>query len=246
MSSIFYEFLPPCLPGLTAGKNTFLLDKSDMSVLAKKNNVRIGDIHLKWQDPPQLKIIDARFFTSPLKNLSQEDLLNLSGLHPEDADVAIDYLSSLRDEFVRTINRIVSDYPEEWQGRLPSSFEEREIYDSVIGVMEDDELDDLNVALGGSPVLMTEALKTSLNLFDKFEDMVIGTGMWGKKETLLSFKKNPDKNLRILPGITGPSSVLIINKAVKGYPKDELKDEFWVWYKNYSQVNRIAGKYLEE
>jgi hypothetical protein len=236
----------PCPTGSIAGMNPFLVLHNTLVEQGKSYFAGVTHLRGDYGTAPKITLIDSRILTMPLKALTLEDLVDLSGANPDDREALYPYLSSLRDSFVLMLRRIMEKYPMEWNERLPSSFEEREIYDSVTGIMEDDELDDLNASMGGSPVLIDMVLKVQRELFDSLEARLVKTKFWRSSDlSIKQTSKHENGALILLPGSTGPSSSLVIEKELRNVtPVDFSQKSVWFWLNPHSEVEKIAGNYL--
>jgi hypothetical protein len=123
----------------------------------------------KYNPPARLDLNPDRGIRV-LAELSLEDLYAFGDAYGEDAMSSSGFMFALRDAMVLMMQRIIERHPKSWQFHAPSSFPEREIYDSVLGIMEDDDIDVLNVALGGSSV---EAERVSKRLFSSLDSLLI-------------------------------------------------------------------------
>lgn len=147
------------------------IDVDQLPIIAIKVTGTSGDYDWdKHKGKPQ---VDYRKAMDALDKLSLEQLFEMADVYsPHEMD-ASSFILDLHDAMIMMMERIVERYPNEWHLSTPSSFPEREIYDSVVGIMEDEQLEELNVLLDGNPGETHEVERVAKRLFSSLEDYVL-------------------------------------------------------------------------
>lgn len=159
---------------------------SYMDILQEKYQMLLSQMKITYKTPvppvkePEMSENELEF----LRYIDIEELVKMAHVDPLHWDEAGEFLGELKDAFVRMINAIIERNPDTWHSLPPHRFPEMEIYDSVTGIMEDEELEELNVALGGNPGLIAEVARANANLFAGLEILVCRETSWKNKVTV--------------------------------------------------------------
>lgn len=186
-----------------------------------------------------------------LQNIDLDTLVEMAQINPLYWDNTEEFLFELQDAFIRMMDAIIERNPDDWNTMLPQDFPEIEIYDSVVGIMDDEELEELNVALGGDPKLMTEIVRTSTGVFSGLQALVCNQPSWKDNVTVpdsfVSHGKARFTDVSWVPfesiakEITGLQKPLKFVKVIKPIDRHELFHVIPL-VKNYGDSGLLRGK----
>lgn len=147
------------------------IDVDQLPIIAIKVTGTSGEYDWdKHKGKPQ---VDYRKAMDALEKLSLEELFCMGDVYSSQEMEASSFILDLHDAMIMMMERIVERYPDEWHLSIPSSFPEREIYDSVVGIMEDEQLEELNILLDGNAGETHEAERVAKRLFSSLEDYIL-------------------------------------------------------------------------
>lgn len=112
-----------------------------------------------------------------VKKLTFSDLQRFSGYNVDMGSPAGDFLLALKAAYVLMIERIIERYPVK-SYREPQTYPEYEIYDSVPGVMEDDELETLGFAFGGEDFAEDEIDHVVFTVYEELNEVFCSFSNW--------------------------------------------------------------------
>lgn len=107
-----------------------------------------------------------------VNNLTVAELLSFAGIKGAVGQEALDFIGSLHAAAKLMLKRIEERHPADWDTKRPSSFPEVEIYDSVFGILEEDEIAAITVSFGMSDATGSKLLTISKDIFKRIEEMV--------------------------------------------------------------------------
>lgn len=147
------------------------IDVDKLPIIAIKVTGTSGEYDWdRHKDKPKVDYLKA---LAALEKLSLEELFCMGDIYSSQEMEASSFILDLYDAMIMMFERIVERYPNEWHLSIPSSFPEREIYDSVVGIMEDEQLEELNVLLDGNAGETHEVERVAKKLFSSLEDYIL-------------------------------------------------------------------------
>lgn len=219
-----------------------------MEELQKKYQIPMSHMKLQYNRP--LPIVKEPAYTENemefLQGIELEELVTMAHVDPLYWDEAGEFLFSLKDAFVRMIDAIIERNPQTWNSLPPHSFPEIEIYDSVMGIMDDEELEELNVILGGDPEFIAEVVRANAGILAGLESLVCKQTSWGKRVTapeLFVVYAHGEAQLPYTPWV--PFELVAKEVSSRKRPVTFINDIERLYEPENFRVIRLAEKYIE-
>lgn len=222
---------------------------SHMAELQKKYQVPLSHMKIKYNQSLQKvkEPVSSGNEMEFLRQIELEELVTMAHIDPLYWDEAGEFLFDLRDAFVRMIDAIIERNPQTWNSLPPHSFPEIEIYDSVMGIMDDEEAEELNVILGGEPELMTEVARACAGIFAGLESLVCRQTSWNKKVTVPEPFVTYAHGEAQLPYVSWvPFEIVAKEVSSRKRPVTFIDDIERLYELKNFRVIRLAEKYIKE
>lgn len=177
ITSRYYDYNPSieASPEVWSTISENLLKLPSMHGSPKMYTVENNDLLFKRFLP---KVQDSTKGLESLSRLSMDDLRKFSGYSVDNGSAAGNFLFSMRDAYILMIQRILERYPGKYHYGSPQYYPEREIYESVQGILEDDELANLGLEFGGEDFSEDEIDHVAFTVYNELDELFCGLSDW--------------------------------------------------------------------